>query len=287
MIDIGDPVALTFLVTDAAGAPANATGATATITLPDNTTATPTVSNPSVGTYSAAYITTQAGHHKVVWAATGLNARTQSDVFEVSPLDSRLLISLDQARKGLRMPAGQTADDEELRDLINAARGPMEDLCGPILSVACDEWHDGGWASVRLLQAPVIAVTTVLESYGAGYNRTLSNQPLDGATYDAFGYTVDLKDGLVTRRISGRDGPFAAGRRNVHVTYTAGRAVIPANILRASRYLIRWMWQMELRGQRAAAGTPREDVSTTPGGFLVPNIVLEALANERRLPGIA
>lgn len=287
MIDLGDPVALTFLVTDSAGAPANATAATVTITLPDNTTATPTVTNPSTGTYSAAYITTQAGHHKVAWSATGVNARTSSDVFEVSPMDARLLISLDQARKGLRMPAGQTVDDEDLRDLINAARGPIEDLCGPILPLACDEWHDGGWSSIRLLQAPVISVTTVTESYGAGYNRTLSNQPLDGATYDAFGYTVDLKDGLVVRRISGRDGPFAAGRRNVRVTYTAGRTVIPANILRASRYLVRWMWQLELRGQRAAHGTPTEDVSSTPGGFLVPNLVLEALANERRLPGIA
>lgn len=287
MIDLGDPVPLTFLVTDPTGAPANAGAAAVTVTLPDNSTATPTVTNPSPGTYTAAYITTQAGHHKVNWAATGVNARTQQDVFEVSPLDARLLISLDQARKGLRMPAGQTLDDEDLRDLINVARGPIEDLCGPILPVAFDEWHDGGWTSIRLLQAPIVAVATVTESYGAGYNRTLTNQPLDGSTYDAFGYTVDLHDGLIFRRISGREGPFAFGRRNVHVVGTAGRTVIAANILRATRYLIRWMWQMELRGQRAAQGTPREEVSTTPGGFLVPNLVIEALANERRLPGIA
>lgn len=195
------------------------------------------------------------------------------------------IITLQQARTSLRIPAGQTVDDADLQDLIDSATGPMEDLCGPILSRACDEWHDGGWKTVRLLQAPAISVTAVIECYGAGYARTLNEQALDGGAFDAFGYTVDLVDGVITRRISGQAGFFIGGSRNIHVTYTAGRATVPPNLIRATRRLVRWLWQTEMQGQRPSGATP-EAVSTTPSGYAVPNAVVELCAAERRLPGL-
>jgi hypothetical protein len=162
----------------------------------------------------------------------------------------------------------------------------MEDICGPILSVAKDEWHDGGSRTVRLLYAPIISVATVVESYG-NFTRTLTAQPLDGSSFDAYGYTVDLVDGLLHRRYSGREGDFQSGRRNVHVTYTAGRTTIPPNITYATRRLVRHLWQQEQQGFRPDFGSPEGAMVSTPSGFLVPNVVVQACGAEARIIGIA
>ncbi|MGX7679079.1 hypothetical protein ACSMXN_09275 [Jatrophihabitans sp. DSM 45814] len=290
--DVGDPVPLAVAVTDSSGAAANATLVTCTVTLPDGvTTVNVTVTNPSTGTYVGAYIATVPGRHTVRWVATGLNACTYSDVFEVAAADPGMLISLAQARSALRLPgsvsASQRIDDEDLRELIMAATGPMEDLCGPILPRQCDETHDGGGVTVRLLQAPCISITNVVESYGAGYNRTLTLETLDGnGAFDSFGYTVDLDDGILMRRISGVAAQFIGGRRNIHVTYVAGRTVISMRLVRATRRLVRWLWQTEMQGQRPTNSGP-EQVTYTPMGFAVPNAVVQLCGDERRIQGVA
>jgi hypothetical protein len=53
-------------------------------------------------------------------------------------------------------------------------------------------------------------VQSVSESYG-NFVRTLTAQPLDGSTFDAYGYTIDLVDGILTRRVSGQVGVFTPG----------------------------------------------------------------------------
>ena len=288
MFDLGDPVPLSvFIIDETTGNPANATAVTLTITLPDGTTVTPTVTNPATGTYTVTggYYTVQTGRHEVFWSATGTNACDFEDSFFVQPRH-QLIISLAEARSSLRLPAGQTVDDEDLRSLIGAATVVMEDLCGPIVSRACDETHDGGHLTVRLLQAPIISVTAVKESYGAGYTRALTEQALDGATFDAFGYTVDKDDGVLTRRMSGVAGPFMNGRRNIHVTYTAGRSVVRSNLIRATRRLVRFMWQQEMQGQRPNGQAPEQvATSTTPSGYLVPNAVKALCADDLRTVG--
>jgi hypothetical protein len=62
--------------------------------------------------------------------------------------------------------------------------------------------------------------------------------------------------------------------------------VLPANILRATRYLIRWLWQLEMRGQRLAHGSPQPEITETPGGYVVPKLVIEMLGADRRVPGL-
>jgi len=272
MIDLGDVYSKTYTVKNPAGVPADAGTFAVTITLPDGTNvAGPITHTANTGVYLLGYPTTQSGQHIVEIVGTGVNAFTTSDVFQVAPAKPGFVISLEQARKSLRMPAGQTIDDEDLRDLIASATAPIEDMCGPILARACDDWLDGGWDSVRLLQAPCIAITAVTESFGAGYTRTLTSQPLDGTTFDGYGYTVDLVDGLVIRRAMGTAAPFMTGRRNIHVTYTAGRVVIPQNLIRATRRLVRFMWQQEMQGQRPNGSSP--EMVSTPSGYLVPNAI--------------
>ncbi|MGZ6788378.1 MAG: hypothetical protein ACXVGQ_00340 [Mycobacteriaceae bacterium] len=285
MIDLGDPVVLTFTVTDTSGAPANATSAVVTVTLPDGSTSTPAVTNPQTGTYKATYVTTQAGHHKVSCVATGTNASSQSDVFEVAPLDPGLILGLSQARTAIGQAAA-TVKDEDLRLYITAAAPIMEDLIGPITSRTCDEWHDGGVMQVKTLYAPLLSVTTVVESYG-NFTRTLSAQPLDGAGFDAYGYTVDLTTGLIARRASGQIAAFPPGRQNVHVVYKAGRTTLAGNHLLAARRLIRHLYQSEQQGGRNNMSTPEAPTGYTPSGYAVPRAVIELCADSARIPGIA
>lgn len=275
MIDLGDPVVLTFLVKDADGALVDA-GVTpvCTVTLPDGSTATPAVTHPSTGTYKATFTTTLAGRHTVRWVATGANAQVYTDVFNVSATDPGMIIGLAEARAAIGLPATATAKDEQLRGYIAAATPLMEDLCGPIVPRTVTDTHDGGSPMVRLMLAPIISVTTVEESYG-NFTRTLTEQPLDGAGFDAYGYTVDLETGILTRRISGGAGIFAPGRRNVLITYRAGRSNIGENLLRATQRLIRWLWEPEqgsVRPDVTTGDTPA--VAQTPSGYAIPRDVI-------------
>src|SRR6266542_1649818 len=68
--DVGDAYRLVYTLTDAAGTPANAT-VTVTITKPDGTADTPTLTNPSTGTYIAVGSCSAAGTWLYKFAATG------------------------------------------------------------------------------------------------------------------------------------------------------------------------------------------------------------------------
>ena len=284
MIDLGDVVTLQTTTRDAAGTPGNATTVVATVTTPSGVATNPAVTAVGSGVYSIAYATTEPGRHTVRWVATGVNPGAWADVFWVAPADPGLLISLAEARTSLRFLAAQTADDEDVRSIIAAATGPMEDLCGPIVPRTCDEWHDGGTSMVTLDHAPVISVTSVTESAGS-MTRQLTEQPLSGASFDAWGFTVNTLSGILTRRTVGVDAPFEPGRGNVHVVYRAGRLVMPANLLRATRRLVRHLWQTEMLGlQPTQIGEP---LTVTPSGFAIPNAVVELCAAELRLRAVA
>lgn len=81
--DLGDPVALSINVRSAAGTLANATAVTLTITKPDGTTETPSVTNGSAGVYTATYTPAAAGRYIAAWVATGTNACAFTDDFFV------------------------------------------------------------------------------------------------------------------------------------------------------------------------------------------------------------
>lgn len=81
--DLGDPVALSVTIRDAAGALANAGAVTVTIVQPDGTTLSPAVSNPSTGSYATALAPTLTGRHVVRWIATGANASAFTTEFVV------------------------------------------------------------------------------------------------------------------------------------------------------------------------------------------------------------
>lgn len=190
------------------------------------------------------------------------------------------LLTLAQARTAIGIPATETSKDTDLTFYTTAIQPIIEDIVGPVESRACDDWLDGGATSIVLLTRPVLAVSAVVEAAG-NVTYTLTEQPLGGATSNAYGYTIDKDTGVLVRRSSGTEIPFAAGRRNVHVTYTAGRSSIPPNVTLAARRLLRHLWQQEQQGSRPAM-SGAEPTVTTPSGYAVPKVVVELCGSEAR-----
>jgi hypothetical protein len=196
--DLGDTIRLSASNVDGAGAPADSGVAPVlTVTLPDASTVTPAIVHDGTGLWHSDFVTTQSGRHTARWVGTGANAFAFTDAFQVDPTDPGALFSLAEGKRAL---GGATAvpasKDDQLRDMITAVTPVIEDLVGPIVARALDEWHDGGWHTIALDYRPVLSVTSITESYGAGTTRTLTEQVLDaGGSFDAYGYTIDKAPG--------------------------------------------------------------------------------------------
>lgn len=287
--DLGDPIPLSVTVRNAAGAAENATSMVLTVTAPDGTAATPAVTGTTgVYTLGAPYLATQSGRYTTRWVATGTNACTMSDTFSVLASDPGFIISLTEARAGLGVAVANTAKDEDLRTFMAAATPIIEDIVGAVLNTPRVETHDGGSPQIVLLWGPVISVTSIIESYGSTFQRTLTAQDVfTPGSGDAFGYTIDQLLGTVTRRATGIAAPFAAGRRNIQVTYVSGRNPIPPNILLATRRLVRHLWSQEQQSFRPNVLSVAEPMTVTPSGFAVPAAVVELCAPHARPPGLA
>lgn len=255
MFDLGDPVPLSVQVKDSTGALANAGAITLTITLPDGTSATPTVSNPSTGVYTASYATTQAGHHAVRWVATGLNASAFTDAFEVDVAAPSGLVSLAEVRAHLefRNPDTANAKDEELRRYIDAATDFIESRIGPVVRRTITEVVRPA-SGILFMSGPVISVTSITDTYGYG------------STYNVANF---LPDGSAIYPLAN----VATVSYPVTVTYVGGRAVIPALIRQAALDYVKWMWDSS---QRGPTSLPVEDFGVQPQAT-VPFRILQAL----------
>jgi hypothetical protein len=272
--DVGDPIPLSVTVRNASGTPENATTVVLTITLPDLTTVTPAVTGV-VGVYTTnvPYVATLAGRYLVDWVATGTNACTNSDIFNVLAGDPRFLISLAEARLALSAGAANTVKDEDLRSYLAAVTTIVENETGPILKASGQVWTvDGGGASV-LLPTAVISVQSVTDT---GVTLTAGSD-----------YTVDLRAGIVHRGTLRY--PFGAllypfrfspGFQNVTITYTVGGSTVPANVALAARIILRQLWIVSgQQGNRPATGPtdPRRASEPVLVGFAIPNAAMELL----------
>lgn len=174
-----------------------------------------------------------------------------------------------------------------LATYVSSASALLDRLCGPVVERAVtDELHDGGAGTVRLHYPPVSSVSAVTE-YAAGAATVLSEEDPD--TLPVHGYLCDRKFGVLWRRRSGADSTFPAGRRNVKVSYTAGRfattAAVDAKFRHACFQLLAHMWSGE---QAAGSAMFGGEPAWLPGpGFAVPNRVRELLADELIIPAIA
>jgi hypothetical protein len=274
--DLGAVVPLAVSITDATGAPTDATGVVCAVTLPDGTTASPapTVDNPSTGSYTANFTTTQAGRHVVSWSSTSPQT-AYVDVFDVRSVSvTPPIVSLADVKTYLRITS--STDDDELRDFIGTATAVIESYVGAVSRRTVVEKYNGDWNKpyLPLRTHPVISVGSVVE----GGNTLVAETD----------YT--LTDTGILVRVAGPSPNlyprgWVFGIDNVIVTYDAGRPIIGANLIEAAKELIRWNWRPQRGGDGPAFSGGNQDESNPTGGqivlgFYVPNSVLERLGSD-------
>ncbi len=268
--DLGAVVPIAFTVRDAAGALTDATTVNLTVTLPDGTTANPSVGNPptSTGLYGVDYVTSQPGRH--VWRATTTGPTTAyGDVFHVHTATSYALAGLDEVKAHLNIDAAVTTHDAELRDAILTASDVVEGICGSIARRTFVENHTGrGQPGLVLRHGPVISVTEVTEN--GSVLAVDQYAAVDGVLYRASGFYAQR---------------WRAGFNNIGVTYVAGvdDQVVPPAALDSVKELVRINFRPQLGGDYASpfAGDPGDDYDASAGairlGFFVPNKIVALL----------
>jgi len=266
-VDLGDVHPLTVDIKDANGVLANAGTVTLTITLPDLTTVTPAVTNPSTGRYQVDYPTVQAGRHQVRWLATGANASAFVDIFDVRPAFPAYLFSLADAK--LQLNSTSTADDEELRTFIEATTAVVERIRNQaIVRRTIVEHRDLGMPPVHgapgilqhftLANYPVLSLTSVVAEDG-GLIWNVADMKVTPA-----GVVEVLQGGIVW-------GP-------VVFTYEAGMTQVPAECGLGGRVILQHLWET----QRGTYGAPRAGglgETTTVLGYSIPNRAVELLGS--------
>ena len=192
------------------------------------------------------------------------------------------LITLQDAKDFLNIT--DPVSDTELATFITAASQMWvsRGLPGNVTSTI-DEWYDGGSPRISLRHTPVASVTAVVETIGTiAYTLT---QVDPGTSASAWAYSVDLTTGLLVRRAAGIATAFYRGVHNVHVTYTAGMAVVPADIQQAIKLLVKHLWTTQ-RGGARRPGTGGGDDTTNMTAYSWPWRVDE-IARAYYVPGIA
>lgn len=262
--DLGDTVRLTAECTDADGTLTNAASATLTLTLPDGTTESPSVPEPSsAGLYSIDLTPTVPGRHLVRWKFTGPES-AYTDVFDVRPAEPALIVSLADAKAHLNIP--DSRDDDEIRGWLEAVTEIVENYVGNCIRRSFTERFRlplNGKPAIALTHTPVLEITDIVGADLAAIELYAGSGVIYNADRSWFGGTVD-------------------------VTYTAGRPVIPANITKAALIILQHLWQTQRNSPRGGLPGVSEEADVIPGvGYAVPNRAVHLMAPHMRVPGVA
>lgn len=262
MLELGETFSSgTFLVKDATGALGAAT-VTCSVILPDMTTASPTVTTPSLGAYVFDYIGAQVGRYAYVMTATGgvlgTIVRKVSGTFVIDANTNTGIVGLDEAKNHLNIPLTTTRSDTEIEGMIAAATDKIEHRCGPVLRRTVVERvrHNGGRA-IWLREPP-----------GPGGNPYITVSSVTGVTTGLSAITpADLDVDPIGRVAYISGSRFASG--DYVWTYLSGRTSVPAGLRQAALNYVKGSYET----QRAAAGMPwvgAQDIAAeSPGMGLV------------------
>jgi hypothetical protein len=277
--DLGDVIPLGITITDSTGANANASAVTCTITLPDGTTSTGSVTNPSTGLYNCDFSPTQTGRHAVRWLATGTNASAYTDEFTVRDYADLGIVGLDEVKAHLNIPTTDTTLDEELRRFIDAATDLAETYVGQVLGrrTFTSELYDGGTEFIRIRNPKAISITSVTE-----------NELAVSSSAYVLDYTGQrlYRIGSGTLYATNSYGYWVQGMNNISVTYVAGYVNPPMAARQGVLEIIRHLWQTQ-RGSMSVMGRSLggDELYTTPT-YSLPRRAMELL-DPTSFPGIA
>lgn len=240
-VDLGETYQYRQTITDTTGAVGAAGSVTVTITLPDGSTVTPTVSNTGVGLYDVDYLTTQAGRHVLAGSATGgvLGSAVKKfdDVFHVEQ-PGRMLVGYDDAVSQLRASGVITSvpDREQLRWIVIAASDAVERALGVVVCRrTITDTFDGSTGVIRLRQRPLPSPD--------GFVTVASVSEGGVALVSGTGFVLRRSDWSLMRGTGLYASWWARGYDNVSVTYDAGCTVVPPVLRSMTLATVEAMWQ--------------------------------------------
>jgi hypothetical protein len=250
--DVGDSVPIAWDVKDANGTLVTASTVLLTVTLPDGTTATPTVPAPSpAGQYRVTYVPTLEGRYE--WrAVTTVPNTSYGDVFVARGNVSPALLSLADAKSHLNISPTNTATDDELREYLEAATEIVESYVGPVVARSHTARVCGYRSQIPLPHTQVTAVTSITDVRTGTTPIVLSDLSINAAA------------GIISYK-NGQTFPYG----DLDITYTVGRTVVKANWTLAAKIIVKHNWDTQLGNLPSIQGdSPGYVVSGA--GYLVP-----------------
>lgn len=239
-----DPTTVTLVVTDPSG---NTEGT--------YTWAGSTITRTAVGVFHKDLTVDEDGVWEYKWTGSGVAADVATGTFTVylADTDDIDVLTLIEAKAAVGLSQTNVDADDRLAQAITAISAQLDELCGPVRTrTVTSETHDGGGYSIQLRRVPVYSITTVTE-YTGTTSQVLTAET--NATKTATNYLHDgtagkVISGQLIRRSSNYDTTYPSGRRNIEVTYVAGRAaateVVPARFKEAASMMLRHIWTAEM-----------------------------------------
>lgn len=244
--DLGDTVVLKVTPKDANGA--TVTPTSVTVTLPDATTSTPTITGPDGnGQFTAPYPTTLSGLHRARWIGPGF---ANPDSFTVWP--EQQVLSVTDVRGYLMMTdttfATESVSDDKLRQFMAAAEAAIANRCGPMVPTTVTSIVTSMNSGFVLPTAPALSVTSM-------------TGVLNGATVDVSQFNV-RPSGVVSLNNS-YGTYFSPG--DYTIVYQAGRLTVPNDLYQAAMELTRHFWLTQRGGSSRPARSGDALSNTLPG----------------------
>lgn len=265
--DISDSVPIAWDVKDAAGVLTTASTAVLTVTLPDGTTATPAIPAPSsAGQYRVTYIPTLEGRYEWRVVTTVPNTAYQ-DVFIVRGLVSPALLSLADAK--VHLNSTSTANDDEIREFLEAATEIVESYIGPVAPRSHTARVCGYRCAIPLPHTQVTAITSITDVRTGATPITLSD------------LTIDTAAGVISYK-SGVAFPYG----DMDVTYTVGQATVKASWTLAAKIIVKHLWETRLGNLPSVQGDDPGYV-VTGSGHVVPYRAIALLQSDQVPAGFA
>ena len=211
--------------------------------------------------------------------ATGQNASAYQDDFTVRDGTHLSIVSLDEVKAHLNIPATNTDIDEELRRFVDAATDLAENYVGCVIGrqVFTNELYDGNTDIIRLRNPRAMSITSVYES-----NQLLTS---DNYSLDPTGQRLFR---ITTGSIAGPNyfGIWAPGANNIKISYVSGFVNPPAAAKQGVLEIIRHLWQTQ-RGPTAVVGRNQSgDDFYSTSTYSLPRRCMELL-DQMSLPGMA
>lgn len=276
---LGQPIRLSTKITDVTGALTDAGTLTLLVKLAqaDGTwTAGTTYASPShdsLGTYHqdvpAADLAT-AGHYQYTWTSAGTGAGVSFGEFDVFDPFEQAVLSLQDGKDQLNIPASNTSSDAEIAAYIATIETSLEGFTGgPVINRSITERAelDGTYTVLQVRQRPLVSVTSIVS--------VASGLPLDISG----GLDTDPNAGTIRRKLAFPFyGPYFTWLPAMTVTYVAGWGTSAPPALNVfARMVLQHLWETQ-HGPAQRPSMGGMDMVQPPGfAFAIPNRAAELL----------